>query len=107
MKTHWGSTADLPGDQRKDKSYKPPRKSPALSEDSVPEFRLDEDGFEVVEDEVEASEDGGGGKESDKGSGEDSEEEEGDQNSAIEEEETTLRKVSIPDLNFRSLSCRY
>ncbi|KAF5342711.1 hypothetical protein D9758_015876 [Tetrapyrgos nigripes] len=33
-----------------DKSYKPPRQSPEVSDDSVESFDLDDDGFEIVED---------------------------------------------------------
>lgn len=39
----------LPGDQRKDKTYKPPRASPALSEDSIQNFTLEEEGLEFVD----------------------------------------------------------
>lgn len=41
-------TATLPGDQQEDKSYRPPRNSPALSEDSLPRFDFETDGVEAL-----------------------------------------------------------
>lgn len=50
----------LPGDQRKDKTYKPPRKSPALSEDSIGSVTLEAEGLEIVDaDDVQGKIDGG------------------------------------------------
>lgn len=45
--SHWHPlvTVVLPGDQRKDKTYRPPRGSPAPSEDSLPEFIPEDQDF--------------------------------------------------------------
>lgn len=106
--THQASIADLPGDQCKDKTYKPPRKSPALSEDSVPAFTLDEEGLEIVNEEADAGQNDGDEEESNgEQAGSDEEcgegggggEREGSEDGGVNEEETVLRKVRILNVN--------
>lgn len=55
----------LPGDRRKDKTYKPRVQSPTLSEDPVPEYSVGSDGFEVLSGNEDGSEDDGDWSEKD------------------------------------------